>query len=362
MDKIEKLKHLKQLLDDGILSEEEFINMKKELLNDSYKEKEVVESQIKKEDLDSSTKETAKEVVSDRIILDNQIKKEKFDSNKSEPVKKSFEPPKKRTSQSASIWAVSIIIIVSLAIFFKPFWYDKFNNEDVDVASDNLKSWEDLDKFITKRADDWCVEWKEACAFKNKHKRWEEQLWVDGYVNEFILGGIPSLVRDNDLPDEFIAKADKLFNERMNGCGWYLDRTKWPGGLPSDNNENSQNIEIENSQNNLTESSTNDNSIQPIQLSVVNGKEYVFKDANFGGIGKYYVIFDLGGNQAQIKYEYTDYKENIGTVFFKNGQSTSKNEIANYPLYQTSKDNNNFYFYAYNPESDTYDVYSCEAD
>lgn len=108
-----------------------------------------------------------------------------------------------------------------------------------------------------------------------------------------------------------------------------------------------------NYQNNLSESSTS--SFQYNQIPAVNGKEYIFKEVN-GQDGKYIAVFNNNGNQAKIVYKYADYTENIGTVNFINGKSIQRS-IGESPRYATSVENNTFYFFAYNPESDNYDAY-----
>ena len=97
------------------------------------------------------------------------------------------------------------------------------------MNSDHLKTYEDLKAYIDQSCEDKCSLWKTACSYNNTTKRWDEQLMVDGMINNYNYVIIPLLVQNNDLDDKYVTQAREYFDKKMEQCGWSYTRANWPG-------------------------------------------------------------------------------------------------------------------------------------
>ena len=235
MDKIESLKKLKKLYDEGLLTKDEFEKMKSEIIGTdiSFSDKNSINSE-------SKTNQPNEEDFKVKDTSPTFITKSTFSKN------------------------TKIVFYILIAIPLVVYWlYDKgvisFNSNKNQPEYDNLKTYADMEAYINKEVDNLCGTWKKACDYNNPSKKWEEQLYVDGIIENFILSVIPSVVKNNDLPEDYVMKSIDLFEKKLNDCGWSRDRTNWPGQTPSGKVEENTN----NENNNLSDANNYiDNSVE----------------------------------------------------------------------------------------------------
>ncbi len=125
-----------------------------------------------------------------------------------------------------------IIIFIGALFFIADLLDDKYRasrNEKSIEEGENLKTQGDLNEYALYMANQYCDRWTKACNYTNETRRWEEQLYVDGLINDFELSRLGIVIRSNDLPNSYEEGAIKMFLDRIAQCGWTSDRSKWPG-------------------------------------------------------------------------------------------------------------------------------------
>ena len=243
MDKITKLKELKQLLDDGILTQEEFDKFKSELISGSA---ENLTNESKSKEIVLEEKITVEE----NTIDSNASKVEQDKTAKIESEKKYVE--ELNSSQTNhSYWRYILAIVFFLGGGFYILYHfvlkDKWANEDkiesqqkfdnlnaktrftyLTQPIDDLESMsvtgisneQELYAYLDEVAMFWSSEWKKAKEFQNDNRRFEEMLKVDRCINAYPLGFQEGLIMLNDLPMELNTKAREYFQQKVKDLGF----------------------------------------------------------------------------------------------------------------------------------------------
>ena len=270
MNKIEELKKIKQMLDDGILSESEYTLLKSEIINNVPANNLSISENVEIENDNQSS-----------------IDVEDIDTEEGElPI------VKPHFGKKGVVLFFSIIAILVVIYQLNDKGLISFKNK-TEISDDNIKDLADLETYINNEADSYCESWHKAIAYNNEQKKHEEWVRLDGRILDFEIQIIPLLVKNNDLPDEYVKKGADFFNKRLSSCGYY-----YYGGSPPDTNLNesnkideSQTIEpvIINHENDSNETQTNDSeydSTDSNENSSLNDKSNSNKPK--------YIIYDLG--------------------------------------------------------------------
>ncbi len=207
MDKIESLSNLKMLLDEKLISQEEYDKLKLQLLQDE----------------ESTIQEVSK------IIFGKKNVKSELEENYDFQEITSQMKAKARIPKWLNIFF--FVIIIGLVLFYN--LYDtgviNFHKKDSGYNTNKLQTYDDLEGYVNKEADEYCEQWKKASSYQNSSRRWDEQLYVDGLINNFMLSGIRETIKSNDLPENYEKKVFELFERKMKECGWSYSRDEWPG-------------------------------------------------------------------------------------------------------------------------------------
>lgn len=107
--------------------------------------------------------------------------------------------------------------------------YSNNSSSTKEIDYNNLKTQVDLNNYVLERANAWCEVWQRACNYSNETKRWQEQVYTDGMIDNFTMSVLPAVVQNNDLPSSYIEPANELFLNKMKECGWSPNRSDWPG-------------------------------------------------------------------------------------------------------------------------------------
>lgn len=213
MNKIEELKKIKQMLDDGILSESEYTLLKSEIINNVPANNLSISENVEIENDNQSS-----------------IDIEDIDTEEGElPIVK----PHFGKKGVALFFSIIAILVVIYQLNDKGLI--SFKNK-TEISDDNIKDLADLETYINNEADSYCESWHKAIAYNNEQKKHEEWVRLDGRILNFEIQIIPLLVKNNDLPDEYVKKGADFFNKRLSSCGYY-----YYGGSPPDTNLNESN-------------------------------------------------------------------------------------------------------------------------
>lgn len=243
MYKIEELKKIKKMFDDGLLSEEEYSLLKSEIITYSLNSfPNIDKNQLNKKENDSQS--------------ENNIKQEKIIAAEELPV------AKPHFSKMGVIFFTAIITVLVLVYQLYDNGLNNFKNQS-EISDDNIKNLTDLETYLNREADNYCESWHKAIAFNNEQKKHEEWVRLDGMILNFETQIIPLIVKNNDLPDEYVKKGADFFNKRLSSCGYY-----YYGGSPPDTNLNESN-KIDESQ-----------AIEPVIINDENDSIQNFEDLN----------------------------------------------------------------------------------
>lgn len=212
MNKIEELKKIKQMLDDGILSESEYTLLKSEIINNLPANNLFISENIEIENDNQSS-----------------IDVEDIDTEGELPfVKPHF-------GKKGVVLFFSIIAILVVIYQLNDKGLISFKNK-TEISDNNIKDLADLETYINNEADSYCESWHKTIAYNNEQKNHEEWVRLDGRILNFEIQIIPLLVKNNDLPDEYVKKGADFFNKRLSNCGYY-----YYGGSPPEMNLNESN-------------------------------------------------------------------------------------------------------------------------
>jgi len=233
MDKISKLSELKQLLDDGLLTQDEFDKIKTEILSGKKLNSTNEKPSNYSDSINTSSNEKKIEQPSD---ISNE---ETFDSGK----KYVQELEEIKTSKSYGRYILSILLfigfigITSYNFYFKEKWANEdkiaeangntrftYLTEPIDdlesYSVTGIKSEEELFAYLDEVATFWSHEFKKAQEFQNENRRFEEMLKVDRCINAYPLGFQEGLIMLNDLPMELNSKAREYFQNKVRELGF----------------------------------------------------------------------------------------------------------------------------------------------
>jgi hypothetical protein len=304
MDVITKIIELKKLLDDGLLTLEEFNRYKSELIAGN--------SEIKKSETKINEKIPAENISSAGNTIAQKVN---FTNNKAEDINaknryvKDLNHSQTNHSYGRYILVISLFLVfigfTSYNLYFKEKWAKEERNnngnesvkftyltEPVDKLESRsvtgLSNEKELYSYLDDVAVYWSSEWVKAKQFQNENKRFEEMLKVDRCINAYPLGFTEGLIMLNDLPMELSEKAREHFQSKLKELGF---DPNW------ENDSNQKNLgDI----NNEIQSYETDRS--------VNENENQSDDGRFSKILSLY-------NAEKIKYNGIDY------LFFPNSMS-----------------------------------------
>lgn len=245
MDKITKLTELKKLLDDGLLTQEEFDKYKSELISgktENHKDEPIINETDKSENV---------------ISAENNIEKKVNNTNSDEEKKVAREYVQElnssQTNHSYGRYIIGILLFVgfigitSYNFYFKEKWENEQKNtlengntrftyltQPIDELESysvtGIKSEEELYAYLDEVATFWSHEFKKAQEFQNDNRRFEEMLKVDRCINAYPLGFQEGLIMLNDLPMELNSKAREYFQNKVIELGfnpdWNVDSNK----------------------------------------------------------------------------------------------------------------------------------------
>ena len=245
MDKITKLTELKNLLDDGLLTQEEFDRYKSELISgktENQKDEPIANESVKSENV-SSIQHTIEQKASNTKSGDEKkVEKEYVQELNSS-----------KTNHSYGRYILGILLFVGfIGITSYNFYFkEKWENEQTSTVEngntrftyltqpiDELESYsvtgisneQELYSYLDEVAVYWCSEWKKANQFQNENRRFEEMLKVDRCINAYPLGFQEGLIMLNDLPMELNSKAREYFQNKVKELGfnpdWNVDSNK----------------------------------------------------------------------------------------------------------------------------------------
>lgn len=193
MSNLDKILEIKQMLDSGVITLTEYNQLKNELLANEPKDNQPVST-------------TSNSLNTDNI---SSIKESKISNN------------------MKVFFITTTVVIILFSIF-----YDKglinlsiFHN----INDRKLSTQQDVNDYALNEAKSLCDSWKKACSHKNETERWEQQLYVDGLINNFEYTGLYQIIQSNDLPKSYFEDAHSKFKKAIEECGWSYDRSKWPG-------------------------------------------------------------------------------------------------------------------------------------
>jgi hypothetical protein len=255
MNKVEELKKIKQMLDDGILSESEYTLLKSEIINNVPANNLLISENVEIENDNQSS-----------------IDAEDLDIEEGElPV------VKPHFGKKGGVLFFSIIAILVVIYQLNDKGLISFKNK-TEISDDNIKDLADLETYINNEADSYCESWHKAIAYNNEQKKHEEWVRVDGFILYFQTQIIPLVVKNNDLPDDYVNKGFDFFEKRLASCGYY-----YYGGSPpekqiieSNKTDELQIVEpviIENDSNDISEPENNIE-ISTDNISITKGKYY----------------------------------------------------------------------------------------
>jgi hypothetical protein len=255
MDKITRLTELKKLLDDGLLTQEEFDNYKTELIS--------VKSEENKFQQKNVVIETETTKVEENTIIENEAKttdKQQDEKSQKEYVKK-LNDTKTNHSYGRYILAIAFFLGGGFFIFYHFVLKEKWSNEESIMSNEaskanetntrftylrepvdelesgsvtGIKSEQELYNYLDEVAKYWCSEFKKAKQFQNENKRFEEMLKVDRCINAFPLGFTEGVIMPNDLPMELSQKATNYFQNKVVELGFNYS---WNEGANEDKQE-----------------------------------------------------------------------------------------------------------------------------
>jgi hypothetical protein len=243
MDKISRLKELKQLLDDGLLTQEEFNKYKSEL----------IDGDIKNHNDEVKTFNTSiegnigKEENLDNLNASFIEQKKTKDQQSEKKYVQDLSSSKTNHSYGRYILAILFFVVGGFYIFYHFVLKDKWANIDKIESQQNFDNLNAKTRFtyLTQPVDDlesmsvtgisneqelyayldevavfWCSEWKKAQGYQNENKRFEEMLKVDRCINAYPLGFQQGLIMLNDLPMELNTKAREHFQQKVKNLGF----------------------------------------------------------------------------------------------------------------------------------------------
>jgi hypothetical protein len=235
MDKITKLTELKKLLDDGLLTQEEFDKFKSKLIygsiiaeDDTINAKETFESDFSNShDNSNEQKENQRAVVNEE-----KTEKDYVQELNSSPTNKSYG----RYILSILLF-VGFIGVTSYNFYFKEKWANEqksalengntrftYLTEPIDdlesLSVTGLSNEQELFSYLDEVAIYWCSEWKKAKQFQNENRRFEEMLKVHRCINAYPLGFTEGIIMLNDLPMELDQKATEHFRNKVTSLGF----------------------------------------------------------------------------------------------------------------------------------------------
>ncbi len=118
------------------------------------------------------------------------------------------------------------LFIISIMVFLAFGSDDSSDSGKVDY--DNIKTQEELNKYVQENATDKCEMWQRACANRNETRRWQEQVYVDETISNFMLDVLPTVVQNNNLPNSYIEPAKDIYLRKLKECGYSTYRSEWP--------------------------------------------------------------------------------------------------------------------------------------
>ncbi len=238
MDKINKLSELKNLLDNGVLTQEEFDKIKADLIS-GKKDDSVVEPIAENESMNTNAQQVVEEVFVDKNERENS--KILQDKKSEKDYVKDLEETK--TNHSYGRYILSIILFVgfvgvtSYNFYFKEKWAKEeqiakengntrftYLTEPVDdlesYSVTGISNEQELYQYLDEVATYWCSEFKKAKKYNNKNRRFEEMLMVDRCINAYPLGFQEGIIMLNDLPMELCSKAREYFQKKVIELGY----------------------------------------------------------------------------------------------------------------------------------------------
>lgn len=259
MDKITRLTELKKLLDNGLLTQEEFDNYKAELISNKSEGNEFQQENV--------VIETESTKVEENTIIENEnenetktIDKQKDEKSQKEYVNK-LNDTKTNHSYGRYILAIAFFLGGGFFIFYHFVLKEKWSNEDSIMTNEGSKanetntrftylrepvdalesglvtgisSEQELYAYLDEVANYWCSEFKKAKLFQNENRRFEEMLKIDRCISAYPLGFNEGLIMPNDLPAELCEKAREYFQNKVVELGF---DSSWDEGANEDKQE-----------------------------------------------------------------------------------------------------------------------------
>jgi TonB family protein len=254
MDKLTRLKELKQLLDDGLLTQEEFDKFKSELFS--------VSAENQNNDSQIPVTSNEENITVEEKTIDSEVFQVNTENIESE---KKYVKELNSTQTNHSYWRYILAIVFFLGGGFYIFYHfvlrDKWANEDkiesqqtfdnlnaktrftyLTQPIDDLESMsvtgisneQELYTYLDEVAVFWCSEWKKAKEYQNENKRHEEMLKIDRCINAYPLGFQQGLIMLNDLPMELNTKAREHFQQKVKNLGFDPFWNEESGGESAD--------------------------------------------------------------------------------------------------------------------------------
>ncbi len=275
MDRVSKLTEIKKLLDDGLLTQEEFDKFKSELLG------------IQSEDAKDTKEDDSTKNHSDNQVVSESTEQEKHSKDLKNEIEKDYAQELNSIQTSHSYWRYILAIAffigggfyIAYKLHFKEKWaQETTEKQNLDEDShgtrftyltqpvDDLESYsvtgianeQELYAYLNEVATYWCSEWKKAQKFQNENRRFEEMLMVSRCIDAYPLGIYQGIIVLNDLPSELSSKAFDYFQRKVKELGydsnWNSERHKSDNKDESDSynesyyNESSENDDYYNRQ------------------------------------------------------------------------------------------------------------------
>jgi hypothetical protein len=292
MDKLEELKKLKKMLDDGLLTQHEYNSLKDEIIvGDTQKEHKTKENPVESTQASAQTSNESKNYEELKDVYDSQLPKGNGTFNK----------------YAKTILFVSLGILVLVALL-----YDKglinFNRVSgkKEYDTDNIKNLEDLKGYVSQRAESTCKEFHEIIKYKNEEKKHKKWYYLDEDVLNFEFTIIPLVVQNNDLPDDYAKQVRVMFDDQLKACGYHEY-----GSEPVPNSDNkSSNSDNQNQSLNQSSQSEDDSNV----VTKAMGTVYLNTTKMEGAIGNNKIVMELSvpyggasncifiGNYYYVKY------------------------------------------------------------
>jgi uncharacterized protein (TIGR02145 family) len=306
MDIVSKLTELKKLLDEGLLTQEEFDKFKSELLG------------IQSEDAKDTQEDDSTKNHSDNQVVSESTEQEKHSKDLKNEIEKDYAQKLNSIQTSHSYWRYILAIAffigggfyIAYKLHFKEKWaQETTEKQNLDEDShgtrftyltqpvDDLESYSvtgisnehELYAYLDEVAVYWCSEWKKAQQFQNENRRFEEMLMVSRCIDAYTFGIYEGIIVLNDLPTHLGTKAREYFDKKVKSLGynsnWNSERHK------SDNKEESDSY----NESYYNESSENDDYYNRQQEQA----EYESSQAYYSSIEKDLdkKYFDQNGNE-----------------------------------------------------------------